>query len=416
MPDKTPDRRKPTRIDNATWQLFVKACGGLCCVCREDKKLHRGHIQRYVDGGTESYENLIPVCKSCNSKYKSGFTPDGRPANWRGTFCKLFLTEMRVGIMRQHVQPCVNTSLSDQPAEKNGFIDLQNVEFVLDYHLYKRDVQRHEPLSPPQAEKLVWALFDRSKREFIPPRRPNKKRIDAMKLLAIRHGHEAFWLSGEQFLREGDWISDEDRGITYQDSWQHFCDSFDKYLSDGKKRAVRLAEQAAVEREKDKVRQAEAVEYSRRMKWNDYIRTADIPTWPGMPYDDETFVKAIGAEMVVANGQALDVSEERYEQSLAVFRRWKFYADGELLGAKKELRDTMLKCIEWSKSFDRDVQQEHAATIKELMNWIDREKSIAQLKEKTVGQSKNCTIILTRIHQSQAGTISSGRECQRVGE
>jgi hypothetical protein len=380
MPDKTPDRRKPTRIDNATWQLFVKACGGLCCVCREDKKLHRGHIQRYADGGTENYENLIPVCKSCNSKYKGGFTPDGRPANWRDTFCKLFLTEMRVGIMCQHVQPCVNISLSDQPAEKNGFIDLQNVEFVLDYHLYKRDVQRHEPLSPPQAEKLVWALFDRSKREFIPPRRPNKKRIDAMKLLAIRHGHEAFWLGGEQFLREGDWISDEDRGITYQDSWQHFCDSFDKYLSDGKKRAVRLAEQAAVEREKDKVRKAEGLAHARQMTWNDYIRTADVPAWPGMSAGDAEFVAALAAEKVSANGLAQDVTDERHERSLAIYRRWKFYKDDELRAEKQKLRDRLLKIVQWSKLTDKDSQIAYADSIKAVANWIDREQSVEALR------------------------------------
>ena len=82
-----PKRQRQQHDD--IWNLMVEACGGLCCVCREqttrhreDKPLQRGHIQRHADGGSGEIENLIPICATCNGKHSRGpYTPDTLPGD-----------------------------------------------------------------------------------------------------------------------------------------------------------------------------------------------------------------------------------------------------------------------------------------------------------------------------------------------
>src|SRR5580700_3850431 len=140
MPDKptakpfvaSQSKRRPTRIDDATWALFARACGGRCCTpdCDAVHKLEQGHITRHADGGQLVFENLIPLCKSCNAKHKGGFTPDTRPAGWRTAFWTLLLAENQIQIRWQHLNRGDNTSPGKQAIDSNGFIDLQAVEFV----------------------------------------------------------------------------------------------------------------------------------------------------------------------------------------------------------------------------------------------------------------------------------------------
>ena len=374
---------KRTRPDEM-WSLFVKACGGRCCACsKESLQLHRGHILRHADGGRAIFENLIPLCKSCNSRYKNGFTDDGRPSGWRDRFVKMLLVELQLGIMCKHVETCVDTSKGDKPAETTKLLDLRSVEFVPHFHYKTHPEAASRPMAAAEATKLVWKLFETSKQSTIRPKRPLGKRQDAMKLLAIRHGRDAFMLAGEQFLREEPWIiGNEERGGAYaaQDSWQHLCESFDGYLMDANARAVRLAEQAKAERERELVRQAEAVVYARQMRWNDYIRTANVPSWPGMPGSDAEIIAEIAATKS-ASTQAQDIDEERYQQSLSVFRRWKHFKNDELLGEKQKLRNKLAQCVVWAKRCDPEMQREFATSIKEHKDWLDREKDVKQLVE-----------------------------------
>src|SRR5438477_11986803 len=110
--DKTRRPRAAKReFEDWIWQLFVKACGERCCSCLKAVRLQRGHIQRAADGGLAAIENLIPLCKACNSKYKDGFTPDDRPADWHDTFVKLFLAETRLGICVENMYTSPQTVL-----------------------------------------------------------------------------------------------------------------------------------------------------------------------------------------------------------------------------------------------------------------------------------------------------------------
>jgi hypothetical protein len=377
-------RRKTTakprsRVDDVVWRLFVQACEGLCCVCLKEKRpLHRGHIQRHEDGGTTAFENLIPVCKSCNSKYKGGFTPDRRPEGWRDTFVKLLLAEMGLGIMCAHIKPCVHTSADGQAIENTALVDLQTVKFVQQIHYSTHDAHTSskQRMTAADATKLIRRLVNKGKQCAIPPKRPFAKRQDTMKLLAIQRDEVAFMQAGEEFLLEQPWINgSEERGgaSAASDSWLHFCDSFDDYLADARARAARRAQQAKVDHERKLADEERGVLYKRRQRWNDYIRTADVPHWPAMLDGDAHIIADVAARKA---SQPQDITSEQYELSLAVFRRWKIFKSDEILGEKQRLRVKLAQCAAWAARYNADIRKDYAATIKAHTDWLDRAKTI----------------------------------------
>jgi hypothetical protein len=168
-----------------------------------------------------------------------------------------------------------------------------------------------------------------------------------------------------------------DRGTILQDSWQHFCESFSDYLEEGRERAARVAKQAREEGKRNEVLKAESVVYRRQVRWNDYIRVAGI-SWPGMPDADREFVAT-----VTAGSEVDDVDEERFERSLAVFRRYKNHTKEALLEEKRKLRDKLTQCASWARRYDAEGQREYAQTIKELSEWIDITTNIETLNQES---------------------------------
>jgi hypothetical protein len=379
------DRKRPVRIDDVTWQLFMRACGARCCACRADTKLEQGHIHRHADGGRLVFENLIPLCKSCNTKYKDSVTPDTRPHEWLDTFWKLMLAENHVGLSWQHGKPLGNTAVSAQPDDSNGFIDLQSAKFTRLNHYITRalDAPLAEPMPADLARTLMWNLFNKSKSCPVPPRPPyNKKpnaRQDQMARFATRHGQQDFELAGDAFLREAHWVMDAERGTVQQDSWQHFCDSFDYYLAEGRKFVVRAAELAKRKMEEDRRSAAEDNLRQRQQRWNDYMLASRVQPWPDMTPEDKTIVAELVAEQ--AAGEVRDVSEERLQQSLVLHRRWKFYTVDELRDARQKRYDKLAQCVEWAKQYGPADQKEFAGQILHLREWIDGLKTVAELNE-----------------------------------
>ena len=90
------------------------------------------------------------------------------------------------------------------------------------------------------------------------------------------------------------------------------------------------------------------------------------------------FIESAQAELQAGEG-VRDVSDERYEESLTVLRRYKLHVSDALLEAKEKLRSLLLQCAHWAKSHDADGQKEYAKTIRGLNNWIDRTKTIEEL-------------------------------------
>lgn len=385
MPANRPTAKRQ-RIDDGTWEIFVQACGGRCCACSSTGPLQQGHIHRHADGGRLIFENLVPLCKSCNGKYNNGFTPDTRPAGWRDAFWKLLLAENEVTLRWQHPQQGGNTLPATETAQNNGLIDLTTVEFrpLLRYTTPTPGAPSSntpKPMLPHIAEQLMWDLVDKGKEAEIRPKPPLQKRQDQMKQAAIRVGAEAFRIAGEEFLQTEPepWVvGTKDRAYAHADSWQHFCDCFAMYLAEGRKRAVRLAEQARLQRERDLVRQREAAEAKREHRWKDYLLAANVPSYPGIPAADLEHITTVLADK---DGGIRDVSEERLERSLDVYRHWKLFVTDELLQEKNKLRGLLRECVTWAKRYSIEDQRDYAQTFRALSDWLDRAKSIEEVRD-----------------------------------
>ncbi len=68
------NRRRARRAGNggshtvAEWREKVAEFGSRCAYCREEKPLTRDHVVPISRGGTDDIENIVPACRSCNSR------------------------------------------------------------------------------------------------------------------------------------------------------------------------------------------------------------------------------------------------------------------------------------------------------------------------------------------------------------
>ena len=372
-------RKRPTRIDDVTWQLFVKACGGCCCVCGRDAKLQQGHIQSHTDGGLLVFENLIPLCKPCNSKYKDSVTPDRRPDDWRNAFWKLMLAENHVGIVVPTRKSHVDTTLGNQAGETNGFIDLKDVEFVPRIHYITHTADTRPRLTESQARKLVREAVQKSKDCGIRPKRPIRKRQDEMVRLTMRpNGAEDFRIAVKEFLLEEPWVLDAKREIIQADSWQHICESYEDFVVDGRERTAQLEKQAAADREIYRVMDEESRIRERERRWEEYLRVVTLPSWPGMPEGDAEFIAAAAAEK---DGLIQDVTDERLLASRDVVRRYKGHKEGELHKEKETLYAMLRQVVEWSREASLEQQIEIGEFLEFHRGWIDRARTVEGVEE-----------------------------------
>jgi len=64
------------------WIALVNICGGKCVACDSAAKVVKDHIKPIYQGGSDSIDNLQPLCSSCNSS-KGPDATDRRPPDWR---------------------------------------------------------------------------------------------------------------------------------------------------------------------------------------------------------------------------------------------------------------------------------------------------------------------------------------------
>jgi hypothetical protein len=366
---KKPDKikRRPSRIDDVTWALFARACGDRCCACTRKGRLHQGHITRHADGGQLTFENLIPLCKACNSKYKGGFTPDTRPEGWRTAFWTLLLAENNVAIICKQVTAPVNTSLDTQLVDKEDFINLKAVEFVAKNHYTTGDARTPQIISAEEARRLMWKLYDLSQETEPEPSKPFRKRQDELMQIATRLGAQRFLFAGAEFVRQQPWVRQD--GSVKDDCWADFCASSDKYLSEARVRAARRAEAEKRQREQEKQQAEEAKIWQNQRLWKDYELAMEVPDYPGMPEADREFRDSVQVE-----------SEEMRQRALEVVCRYRHYLVDELLAAKQALRKKLSRCAKWALDYDDEAQQEHGKAIKRFSEWIDMVKTIEALR------------------------------------
>lgn len=50
------------------WEKLRAQFKGICPLCNKKKKLTKDHIVAISNGGNDKIENIVPLCKSCNSR------------------------------------------------------------------------------------------------------------------------------------------------------------------------------------------------------------------------------------------------------------------------------------------------------------------------------------------------------------
>jgi hypothetical protein len=279
----------------------------------------------------------------------------------------LLLAENQIQIRWQHLNRGDNTSPGKQAIDSNGFIDLQAVEFVATSHYITPNVHTPKRMGAHEARALMWKLYDRSQSCPTPPSMPLKKRQDELMRAAMDLRAENFLFAGDEFLRRQPWVRDD--GSKKDDCWAALCESSDKFLSDARKHAARRAADAERQRKLDRKMQEEGVAHARKMRWLDYVRTADIPAWDGMPDGDCEIIATVAAEKA-ATEEPQELADERLEWSLAAFRRWKFHTTDELVAARNEVQVKLAQCAAWAMRFDGEGRRECADRIKGMKKWF----------------------------------------------
>ncbi len=326
-------------LDNYLWGLFVKACGHRCCACLKEPKagetLHRGHLQPRADGGSSFLDNLVPLCKGCNSKFKAGYTDDTRPAEWPDAFLRLLMDQMNVGI---YARPHENTPAHINRSERDDnkvFLTSDAFKIGPKKH-YHTPTSTNKQITASQVEAVIEkAKSLRRNEEGIPePRPPLRKVQDEWRGLVARHGQQDFLIALYWgYLRDPEpaWLKN---GEPLTDSWVFFACNLGQYLKRGLKRKDVYDDQQR--------KKADAWAQERERIAGIYREVRAIPRdWPlltpaqrdiieGTPENPETI---IGDEVERA---MLMVARQQREKLLEDYKR--LGPDGDLGAIKRHLR------------------------------------------------------------------------------
>jgi HNH endonuclease len=235
--------RKRLPVDTFIWNIFVEACGSRCSACGEENgKLERGHVIPYRLGSSESFDNLIPVCRRCNAKHKKLETPvTFRPADYLERFSILFLERLRPQLSSYTANGSCYLIPSSEHAENKHVICWRNAENGVQNSLITRS---SDTLTRREAERIVESLVTAARRKLpLPiPYGPTKT---SLVQLAVQHGRKKFDMAAEGFLAE-DWSKPGMPDAVQHDCWPQFVDGFNLFLRSGE------VHRANVERRKKK--------------------------------------------------------------------------------------------------------------------------------------------------------------------
>jgi hypothetical protein len=409
-------KRRP--VDSWFWELYERACGARCCACgKSGVKLERGHIIPHAPGGTDGLENLVPVCPPCNKKYLRKPTPTNyRPANYLEQFYLLLGGVLRPQIIVRHVNGSCNLIPASEGTENSTVVEWPNPDFGACTEVF---TYSSRTLSPAEAAKVVTKLFERTK-EFarergLPlPRRPVEKRRTRMLALAAV-GAEAFLIAGDAHMREKPcpWVlGSEDREYATADCWQHFVDSFDDYLAEGRVLLVRRAAEEKVQREKAAVeRERHRIAVRERM-WADYLLPLTVPAWEGQSAVDAEHSAAVTARKEASAGEVPDVSDAELKASYAVLCHYKNHKTEELLAAKDPLREMLRKSRVWLGDFDADGRKYWLTLINPAEEWLDKVNDSQELKDEawTIQQNIYNELDPSRREAEEASRVAREKE------
>lgn len=73
--------RKKGRHTRHEWAALVRVLGGICVRCSKALPIQKDHIVPIYQGGSDSIDNLQPLCLRCNYS-KGPEDVDHRPRDW----------------------------------------------------------------------------------------------------------------------------------------------------------------------------------------------------------------------------------------------------------------------------------------------------------------------------------------------
>ncbi len=141
------------------WEILQIVCENKCVKCGADKnnlygkELVRDHIIPIYQGGSDSIENIQPMCKNCNSGKHSDIT-DYRPKEWKKGLTKLLTNH------KPTPDPPSPSSLPSTKETKNIYIPIFN-------HWNSHKLIVHKKLTDSMKYKIKTALKDRGEIDII---------------------------------------------------------------------------------------------------------------------------------------------------------------------------------------------------------------------------------------------------------
>jgi len=136
-------RAKGTHTDEQ-WNDLLESCGYHCCKCGIDAPLVKDHIKPLYQGGSDSIDNIQPLCRKCNSA-KGPEEVDYRPKEW---------------LQRLHDACKTSGTRQDNTGKKDTVVDPAHVEEIFDW--LQKFLNSPSPLfTAPVSAWLAWgADFD----------------------------------------------------------------------------------------------------------------------------------------------------------------------------------------------------------------------------------------------------------------
>lgn len=139
------------------WEMQVVACGGTCCAPLEDRRhcegrIEQGHIVPEAEGGDDNPDNLIPLCRKHNRKYRKLRAPDSRPAGWRERYIQLLAHDVQPRFCVPHEKFDSRVIAASSATENTDVIAWPQPDFAAANSLYT---------SPSAARRAAVTLVER---------------------------------------------------------------------------------------------------------------------------------------------------------------------------------------------------------------------------------------------------------------
>ena len=163
-------REKGTHTDQQ-WDRLLGFCRGRCLKCQSESEIVKDHIVPISHGGSDSINNIQPLCATCNAKKGARDTKDLRPEGWKNV----------VFSKNESWQPQTD---KDSPG---GYLQLQDSLFPSGNRALAESEKPKKPVKEPTPLEIARKeLFDRGKEVL-----GDGAGGMIQKLLAAKHGNIA---------------------------------------------------------------------------------------------------------------------------------------------------------------------------------------------------------------------------------